>query len=539
MARRCGTRNGSCPKPRSNWWKQSLGVDWFNHNVGYDPSYETVLDYLEANAITAPSLSQNSAISTFITGMKSSGLWDRALNIHITGAGSLGFGMTNLKNPGTYQFTTLGTVPTFTDGLGTKSAGAGSCFNTKFRTQEIANQGTNLTTIVDIQEPGSETNLGAVLGAAILTSNAATRFQLQPKISGGVNGSRFHYNTNQVTFGNINCQGLYILTPGTNQAIIYRDWYGCKFTNAITPVTPDLNNDILLLAYNSNLTQGGVTVSSAYTKNVVGYFQFSDQFTDADVTAFANLWVTCRTSLRASTNIWYARPTSQGAGNGTSYADAWAFSSIDQTVIKPGDTLYIAGACSGILSLATGRITIRLDYPGDPGSIDATGQLRAISSIGLSHLTIYGGTYSGGSSDGILFDDSGANIICNNVHIAGSGNQGFQNQGKVQVTYNSCISENNTDDGWSGHTDAVFTLNNCISQNNTDGINCIANAIVVCNDSQFIDNTGQVISETTADMTFNRCHFQNGSVNGSSSVPIKFNQCTFDNVSFSGNYVIS
>lgn len=39
MARRCGTRNGKCPTPRANWWKQSLGVDWFNHNTsgGVDP----------------------------------------------------------------------------------------------------------------------------------------------------------------------------------------------------------------------------------------------------------------------------------------------------------------------------------------------------------------------------------------------------------------------------------------------------------------------------------------------------------------------
>lgn len=40
MAKRCGTRNGNCPAPRANWWKQSLGVDWFNHNTsgGVDPS---------------------------------------------------------------------------------------------------------------------------------------------------------------------------------------------------------------------------------------------------------------------------------------------------------------------------------------------------------------------------------------------------------------------------------------------------------------------------------------------------------------------
>lgn len=44
MARRCGTRNGNCPKPRANWWKQALGVDWFNHNQsgGSDPYAEAI-----------------------------------------------------------------------------------------------------------------------------------------------------------------------------------------------------------------------------------------------------------------------------------------------------------------------------------------------------------------------------------------------------------------------------------------------------------------------------------------------------------------
>lgn len=34
MAKRCGTRNNPCNHPRANWWKQSIGVDWFNQGSG-------------------------------------------------------------------------------------------------------------------------------------------------------------------------------------------------------------------------------------------------------------------------------------------------------------------------------------------------------------------------------------------------------------------------------------------------------------------------------------------------------------------------
>jgi hypothetical protein len=39
MAKRCTPKQGC--GPRANWWKQALGVDWFNHNNGtdYDPIY--------------------------------------------------------------------------------------------------------------------------------------------------------------------------------------------------------------------------------------------------------------------------------------------------------------------------------------------------------------------------------------------------------------------------------------------------------------------------------------------------------------------
>lgn len=34
MAKRCGTRNNPCTHPRSRWWKDSLGVDWFDQGSG-------------------------------------------------------------------------------------------------------------------------------------------------------------------------------------------------------------------------------------------------------------------------------------------------------------------------------------------------------------------------------------------------------------------------------------------------------------------------------------------------------------------------
>lgn len=47
---------------------------------------------------------------------------------------------------------------------------------------------------------------------------------------------------------------------------------------------------------------------------------------------------------RATAALWYVDPTSIGANNGTSWADAWgAFDQINWGVINPGDTLYLHG----------------------------------------------------------------------------------------------------------------------------------------------------------------------------------------------------
>jgi hypothetical protein len=59
MAKRCNPRTG-CSKPRANWWKQVLGVDWFNHNTsgGSDPSpsaFDDIWGWWRADEFTGTS----------------------------------------------------------------------------------------------------------------------------------------------------------------------------------------------------------------------------------------------------------------------------------------------------------------------------------------------------------------------------------------------------------------------------------------------------------------------------------------------------
>lgn len=84
----------------------------------------------------------------------------------------------------------------------------------------------------------------------------------------------------------------------------------------------------------------------------------------------------------ASAATWYVRPgqhATYGAGNGTSYADAWnGITNITWTSIQPGDTLYACGTHiytitgggqyynNGIGQIKTNNITIRGDYGPDP-----------------------------------------------------------------------------------------------------------------------------------------------------------------------------
>jgi hypothetical protein len=50
MARRCGPRG--CSKPRSRYWKQSLGVDWFAHNLtDEDPGVEGTTPTQQAHSL--------------------------------------------------------------------------------------------------------------------------------------------------------------------------------------------------------------------------------------------------------------------------------------------------------------------------------------------------------------------------------------------------------------------------------------------------------------------------------------------------------
>lgn len=101
---------------------------------------------------------------------------------------------------------------------------------------------------------------------------------------------------------------------------------------------------------------------------------------------------------------WYVRPLSgeYGAEDGTSYETAFDdFADITWGTggIVAGDTLYVAGTFTaadlivGTAGTAGNHITIRGDYPADPGQIGNASTSRQIclnSYLTFSHLTVYG-----------------------------------------------------------------------------------------------------------------------------------------------------
>jgi parallel beta-helix repeat protein len=104
---------------------------------------------------------------------------------------------------------------------------------------------------------------------------------------------------------------------------------------------------------------------------------------------------------------WYVRPVSgeYGAEDGTSYEAAYdGFSNISWAAISAGDTLYVCGAHVGqqlyvSKSGTSGNpITIRGDYPGDPGSITSIDEL------------VETGTGNQWNAAGATWTDNGSNI---------------------------------------------------------------------------------------------------------------------------------
>jgi lysophospholipase L1-like esterase len=79
MAKRCSPRTG-CNRPRANWWRQALGVDWFNHSNGgedpFDPSPYLDLINLQSTDVSKFTLVTGNRISSWAE--ESGTLWSQS-----------------------------------------------------------------------------------------------------------------------------------------------------------------------------------------------------------------------------------------------------------------------------------------------------------------------------------------------------------------------------------------------------------------------------------------------------------------------------
>lgn len=140
-----------------------------------------------------------------------------------------------------------------------------------------------------------------------------------------------------------------------------------------------------------------------------------------------------------SARDWFVRPSgaSYGSGSGTTFNDAWSgFSRINWSGIAPGDTLYIAGTFHEKLTVGKNGssgslITVRGDYPGNPGVIDVSSG-DAVSLHGRTYVALDGITIDRAGANGVEMQSSNHCEVrnCNFYRIGQSGGTVFGIDGR-------------------------------------------------------------------------------------------------------------
>lgn len=210
-----------------------------------------------------------------------------------------------------------------------------------------------------------------------------------------------------------------------------------------------------------------------------------------------SVWTAVKGIGGSGGTAWYVRPAggSYGAEDGTTYDTAWdGFSNIDWTAtgVQPGDTLYVCGTHTELLSVGGSGIfgqviTIRGDYSEAAGIIDGEDTRNAclaiesknyvtISAISLIDAVVSCSYTSGTSS----------NVIFNGVISLGSGNQAFQNLNTAEVSYFDCILSGCADDGYSLHDSAVVNINGGTITGCDQAINVIEDGVCTVSNVVFI-----------------------------------------------------
>ena len=246
---------------------------------------------------------------------------------------------------------------------------------------------------------------------------------------------------------------------------------------------------------------------------------------------------------------WYCRPVGAeyGAEDGTTYATAYdGPGDITWGVggVVAGDTLYMCGVHVAYFNVgasgSTGNpITIRFDYPGDPGSNEvAGGTAHAIRMSGVNYITIIGdstyvgGVLSGGTTNGVGVISAGTNIklqyltlkdnTVNGVQFAGAN--GEISYCKIYGNDQKGISSGAANNLWVHHNSVHD--NGTVGENNHDGIfvGSISTGVIVeyndvynqlGNQGTGIDFSGSAGGSSTATVRYNKIY--NGAGNGMSA----------------------
>jgi hypothetical protein len=503
----------------------------------FEPEYKAYLAKATALGYTLPSFSESKITNRLIKRLKQGGLYSRMKTGNIYFYGDINTSTINIPNPNAFQHIPIST-PSYTQKKGVRASALGQYINTKYRTNEYAGIESDLTTVIFVNENSSALS-STMYGARILSSSANTRLEITSTAVSGTTGSTFGYDLNANNFSNTNNKGLYIQTQDTGKTIIYKN--GQKTETSVTIVTPDINNDVLLLAANSNLTNGGLTRSGQFNLPVSCLFRF-DKFTDADELAFRNIWTQFLDESYPTTNTWYVRPSggSYGSENGTSYVNAWdGIANINWASIGHNDTLYICGTHTEQFEIKGSFMTVRGDYSGDEVFIDSTGIGVGVNVRGQSYLHIIGITVANSTVSCMQLRDDCNEIIVEDCVAYNSGNQGYQNENRTKAHYINCVGYGCVDDGFSLHSTVDIIMDNCEFYSNAQGINGIATAKLVANNCYIHDNTENIRPDSNSDFTANACTFENGSVFGNSTVPLKLNGCTFISAPITGNTIVT
>ena len=229
---------------------------------------------------------------------------------------------------------------------------------------------------------------------------------------------------------------------------------------------------------------------------------------------------------------WYVRPSggTYGSEDGTSYANAWdGFSNIVWASIMPGDTLYVCGTHTQLLTVgASGNAALYIkikSFTADAGIVSGSlSRTQCVNANGRTYIE-FDGLELLNSTDANLYLQDGTFIVRNVItHGAtGTGAQGFQNETGTIATYYNCESYSNTDDGLSLHVNAIVTAYDCIFRNNSQGVNGIATSQFTAYRCNFYSNsTADLQPDSDANFTATNCFFQSTTgPNANSTVQLK------------------